>query len=80
MQRNLRAVEDDEQLGFVGVQALEQSVERDEAGALLEYRVEAGFEFRLGGARRGVLVGDEVAVEVLRFGRAPLAGRRDWLR
>ena len=53
MERNLRAVEDDEQFGLAGMQALEQTVERDEAGALLKDQIEAGVEFRLGGARRG---------------------------
>src|SRR6202021_3000086 len=64
MKWNFGTIEDDEQFSLVGEQALEEFVELGEAGALLEYGVEAGFQFGLGAARRGVLVGDEVAVEV----------------
>src|SRR6202043_3996390 len=42
VQRDLRAVEDEEQFGLVGVKSGEQAIEGNETGAPLEDAVEAG--------------------------------------
>src|SRR5713101_4241789 len=42
VKRDLRTIQDEEQLGLVGVKAFEQAVEGGEAGATLEDPVEAG--------------------------------------
>src|SRR5712691_8521792 len=60
---DLRAVEDEEQLGLVGMETSEQAVEGDKAGAALEDTVEAGAQRRLAPRRWVGLVGLEVAIE-----------------
>ena len=45
MERDLRAIEHHQQLWLVGVQPLEQPIERDEAGASPEDAVKAGTQF-----------------------------------
>ncbi len=45
VERDLRPIEHHQQLWLVGVQPLEQAIERDEAGASAEDAVEAGLQF-----------------------------------
>ena len=63
MQRDFRPVEHGEQLGLVGVQPLQQTIERDEAGAATEDAIEPGTHLAapLRGRRR--TVGLQISVE-----------------
>ena len=63
VQRDLRAVEHAQQLRLVGVQAVEQSVEHDEAGAALEDAVEAGAQLGPAAPTGLTAVGLQVGVE-----------------
>src|SRR3954470_1431949 len=63
VQRDLWMVEHHQQLGLVGVQPLQQAVERDEAGAALEDAVEAGAQLAAPAWCRRRPVGLEVGVE-----------------
>src|SRR4051812_9889498 len=63
VQRDLRAVEHVQQLGLVGVQAVEQPVEHGEAGAALEDAVEAGAQLGPAAPTGLASVGLQVGVE-----------------
>src|SRR5882724_10173414 len=63
VQGDLWAVEDEEQLGLVGVEASKQLVEEGESGAAFEDAVEAGAQLRLATRRWIGLVGLKVAIE-----------------
>ena len=74
MERNFRSVEDDEQLGLVGEQAFEEFVERGEARALLEYRVEGNTLMRPIDIERAVTpyLGEEKSIKDVESARQSL--------
>src|SRR5215475_6407017 len=63
MERNLRTLEHLQQLGLVGVQSLEQPVERDEAGLPRENAIEPRHQGSLAPRRWSDPIGLEVPIE-----------------
>src|SRR5271157_5931115 len=63
VQRNVRMVEHHEQLGLVGVQPLEQAIQRGEARAAPKDAIEAGAQLAAASRRRIQLVGFQVGIE-----------------
>ena len=63
VQRYLRPVEHSEQLGLIGVQPLQQAIERDEASAATEDAIEPGAHLAASPSGRRRTVGFQIGVE-----------------
>ena len=63
VQRDLRPIEHHQQLGFVGMQPLEQAIEGGKPGAPVEDAIEASAHLPAAPGRRCAAIGVEIGVE-----------------